>query len=214
MMMYDSEFSEDSEPKINEKKSGRSINVYATYETFVWLHKFTNYSRLINTAVRSATAELATYFNQDGDLSSKPGKYDENDKRFQLFEYEVAARRYAALRANPTFFDGLSQKSAEMELEELWDKLRGGAKFQRKPRRGRALAVASVYGMLFSLVAIGSVCALAYLYIYSPALPDLEEYYVLVPVLASTFLLVSSSLRAICLKALGTLSNKLGKKLI
>ena len=122
-----------------------------------------------------------------------------------FFSDSVDIRYRMAQLNNPAFFDHPNQRFVETELEKLRAELYGGAKFHKKSHRGKHSAMASIYGLLVSLVIVGTVCA-SYLYASSLPLPDLEQYHVLVPVVLSfPFLLISSSLRAICRKALGTL---------
>ena len=202
----------EGDQNVYGKKSGMPVKIYATHETCAILRKFKNRSWLANTGVRLASAEISGYVKLDGTLrrTGPDSKYDEKqDRRLQLFSDTVDIRYYMAQLDNPEFFDHPNQRFAETKLEELRAKLYGGAKFHKKPHRKKHSAVASIYGLLVLLVIVGTVCA-SYLYASSLPLPDLEQYHVLVPVVLSfPFLLISSSLRAICRKALGTLRQKL-----
>ena len=197
----------EGDQKMYGKKSGRGVKIYATHETCAMLRKFKIRSWLANTGVRLASAEISGYVKLDGTLrcTGPDSKYDaKQDRRLQLFSDTVDIRYYMAQLDNPEFFDHPNQRFAETKLGELRAKLYGGAKFRKKHS-----AVASIYGLLVLLVIVGTVCA-SYLYASSLPLPDLEQYHVLVPVVLSfPFLLISSSLRAICRKALGTLRQKL-----
>ena len=208
---------ERSAPKIHEQKSGRSMKLYLRHETYAILYKFRTHSWFVKTGVRLAYTGLSQYLCPAGIMCriEPESKYDEkHDSRLQLFEDSVELNYLIAQRNSPAFFDNPNPKLVNTKIDILEEKLYNNATFQRKPRGRRAPATVSTHGTLFSLAAMVPVCALSYLYISNPTLPDLEEYYVLMPVLFSPFLLISSSLRATCCKALGTLSNKLGKKLI
>ena len=203
---------ERSDPKIHEEKSGRPVRFYGTHETYAMQYKFTNSSWFFNTLTRLGYAKMSQYFDPADILRriQLGSKYDEkHDRRLQLFSENVNICHYTAQLNNSAFYDFPNPKFAEMELEVLWEKLYNGAKFHGKPRRGKHSAMASIYGLLVSLVIVGTVCA-SYLYTSSLPLPDLEQYHVLVPVVLSfPFLLISSSLRAISSKALATLRQKL-----
>lgn len=207
---------ERSGPKIHEVKSGRPMKFYATHETYAILYKFKNRSWQVNNGVRLAYAGLSGYVNLAGTLrpTGPDSRYDEKqDRRLQLFADSVAYHNCLAQLTNPAFYDNPNPRMVKLELERLEKKLYGDSKFHRKPGRRKYRAAVSIYGALSSLAVIGAVCALTYLYIHNLPLPDLEEYYVLVPVvLPLPFLLISSSLRTICRKALGTLRQKLVKK--
>ena len=198
--------------KMYGKKSGMAVKIYATRETCAILRKFKNRSWLANTGVRLAYAEISGYVKLDGALrrTGPNFKYDEKqDRRLQLFSDTVDIRYRKAQLNNPELFGHPNQRFVETELEKLQAELYGGAKFHKKPHRKKHSAMASIYGLLVLLVIVGTVCA-SYLYASSLPLPDLEQYHVLVPVVLSfPFLLISSSLRAICRKALGTFRQKL-----
>ena len=202
----------EGDQNVYGKKKGMPVRIYAAHETCAILRKFKNRSWLANAGVRLVSAEISGYVKIDGTLRrTEPDfKYDEKqDRRLQLFSDTVDVRYYAAQLDNPELFDHPNQRFAETKLEELRAKLYGGAKFHKKPHRKKHSAMVSIYGLPVSLIIVGTACV-SYLYASSLPLPDLEQYHVLVPVVLSfPFLLISSSLRAICRKALGTLRQKL-----
>ena len=202
----------EGDQNVYGKKSGMPVNIYATREVCAILRKFKNRSWLANAGVRLVSAEISGYVKLDDTLrrTGPDSRYDEKqDRRLQFVSDTVDIRYRMAQLNNPKFFGHPNQRFVETELEELRAGLYDGAKFHKKPHRKKHSAVASIYGLLVLLVIVGTVCA-SYLYASSLPLPDLEQYHVLVPVvLSSPFLLISSSLRAICRKALGTLRQKL-----